>query len=67
MAVERGLNVGDIAPSYGEAEAGQAPPIRKYRSRLIIAEKTMERTKEGAWRGLEQSLARLRTDYFDIY
>ena len=67
MAVEAGLNMLDVAPSYGEAESRLGPLIGKYRSRLFIAEKTLERTREGAWRELKQSLARLGTDYFDIY
>lgn len=67
MAVEKGLNMVDIAPSYGEAEARLGPLISKYRNQLIVAEKTMERTKEGAWRELKQSLARLGVNYFDIY
>lgn len=67
MAVEKGLNMVDVAPSYGEAEARLGPLISKYRSKLVIAEKTMERTREGAWRELKQSLARLGVESFDIY
>lgn len=67
MAVERGLNMVDIAPSYGEAEARLGPLISEYRDKLVVAEKTMERTKEGAWRELKQSLARLGVRSFDIY
>ncbi len=67
MALEKGLNMVDIAPSYGEAELRLGPLISKYRSRLVIAEKTLERTREGAWRELKQSLARLGVDSFDIY
>lgn len=67
MALEKGLNMLDIAPSYGEAEARLGPLVRKYRSRLVIAEKTMERTREGAWAELKRSLERLGAGYFDIY
>jgi predicted aldo/keto reductase-like oxidoreductase len=41
--------------------------VRKYRSRLVIAEKTLERTREGAWAELKRSLERLGAGYFDIY
>ncbi|MEM1509852.1 MAG: aldo/keto reductase [Thermofilaceae archaeon] len=67
MAVERGLNMVDIAPSYSEAEVRLGPLISKYRDRLVIAEKTMERTREGAWGELKQSLIRLGVKNFDIY
>lgn len=66
-ALEKGLNMLDIAPSYGDAEARLGSLVRKYRSRLVIAEKTMERTKEGAWAELKRSLERLGAGYFDIY
>jgi len=66
-AVEKGLNMLDIAPSYGDAETRIGPLVRKYRSRLVIAEKTMERTREGAWAELKRSLERLGAGYFDIY
>ena len=57
----------DIAPSYGNAETYLGPIIHQYRNRLVIAEKTLERTKEGAWRELKTSLQRLGAKYFDIY
>jgi aryl-alcohol dehydrogenase-like predicted oxidoreductase len=43
-AINEGLNIIDIAPSYGEAEVRLGPLIKKYRDKLIIAEKTLERT-----------------------
>ncbi|MEM4501045.1 MAG: aldo/keto reductase [Thermofilaceae archaeon] len=67
MAIERGLNMVDIAPSYGEAEVRLGPLISRYRDKLVIAEKTLERTREGAFRELKQSLSRLNVKYFDIY
>ena len=66
-AVRRGLNIVDIAPSYGEAEVRLGPLIRKYRDRLVITEKTLERTREGAWRELKQTLSRFGVDYVDVY
>ena len=67
QALKEGLNMVDIAPSYGNAEINLGPIIHRYRNRLIIAEKTLERTKEGAWRELKTSLQRLGAKYFDIY
>ena len=67
MAVERGLNYVDVAPTYGEAEVRLGPLVRRYRDRLIVAEKTLERSWEGAWRELRRSLERLGCGYFDVY
>lgn len=66
-AVEKGINMIDIAPSYGEAENRLGQLIRKNRDRLIITEKTLERTSEGAWRELRQTLSRLGVKYLDVY
>ena len=66
-AIGRGVNMVDIAPSYGEAEDRLGDVIERYRARLVIAEKTLERSYEGAWRELRTSLKKLRAGYFDIY
>ncbi len=61
------INMVDVAPSYGEAEVRLKPWIKKFRSKVFLAEKTMERTKTGAWNELNRSLDRLGTSYFDLY
>ncbi|MGB9900592.1 MAG: aldo/keto reductase [Pseudothermotoga sp.] len=66
-AVERGINYFDVAPSYGDAEEKLGPALEPYRDQVFLACKTMERTKEGAWRELNESLKRLRTDHLDLY
>jgi aryl-alcohol dehydrogenase-like predicted oxidoreductase len=66
-AINRGLNMLDIAPSYGQAEIRLGKLMRKYRSKLVITEKTLERSKEGAWKELRRSLERLGAEYFDVY
>ena len=58
FALEKGLNMLDIAPSYGDAEVRAGPLVRKYRSKLVIAEKTLERTREGTWAELKRPLER---------
>lgn len=62
-----GINMIDVAPSYGEAESRISSWVKKYRDKFFISEKTQERSKEGAKRELEQSLKTLGTDYFDLY
>jgi aryl-alcohol dehydrogenase-like predicted oxidoreductase len=66
-ALDQGINMIDVAPSYGEAEVRLTPWIKKYRNKIFLAEKTMERTKTGAWNELNLSLKRLGTSYFDLY
>lgn len=66
-AIEKGLNMVDVAPSYGEAENRLGQFMRKYRNRLVISEKTLERTSEGAWRELRTTLSRFNVEYLDIY
>jgi len=66
-AIAQGVNTIDVAPSYGESEVRLHPWIQKIRDDIFVAEKTMERSKEGAWNELHRSLKRLGTSYFDLY
>ncbi|MFX0149744.1 MAG: aldo/keto reductase [Candidatus Hodarchaeota archaeon] len=65
--LNQGINMIDVAPSYGEAEVRLNPWIKKFRNKIFLAEKTLERTKTGAWNELNLSLKRLGTSYFDLY
>jgi predicted aldo/keto reductase-like oxidoreductase len=67
IALRYGVNTVDVAPSYGQAELRLASCVKKYRKRLFVAEKTMERSKEGAWAELRRSLRRLEINNFDLY
>lgn len=67
LVMKFGVNMLDIAPSYGEAEIRLRPWIEKYRNKFFIAEKTTMRTKEGAWKELKQSLENTQAKYFDNY
>lgn len=67
MAMDYGINMIDVAPTYGNAELRLKPWIQKYRDHFFLAEKTLKRTKKGAWRQLNRSLKQLDTKYFDLY
>ena len=67
LAMNHGINMIDVAPTYGKAEERLRPWIQKYRNNFFLAEKTLKRTKKGAWRQLNRSLERLDTSYFDLY
>lgn len=68
-AWDRGVNYYDVAPSYGdgEAETKLGPALEPYRKKAFLACKTTRRDAAGAQKEFEQSLRRLRTDYFDLY
>jgi len=66
-AVEKGINIIDVAPSYGDAESRLGKLIMKNRDKLVIAEKTLERTREGAWGELRKTLSRFQIENLDIY
>lgn len=65
--IEAGINHIDIAPSYGQAELRVGPWMPRERQRFFLGCKTGERSKEGAWKELRESLQRLQTETFDLY
>jgi len=67
LAMDHGINMIDVAPTYGNAEIRLNPWIGKYRNKFFLSEKTLKRKKKGAWRQLNKSLERLGTSYFDLY
>lgn len=67
LALNYGVNIVDVAPSYGEAESRLSKWVQRYRDKLFIAEKTLERTRDGALKELHSSLDKLGIEYFDLY
>mgnify|MGYP003482187045 CR=1 FL=1 len=65
--IEAGINHIDVAPSYGQAEIRIGPWMPRARGRFFLGCKTMERTKAGAWKEMQESLKRLQTEAFDLY
>ncbi len=66
-AIDRGVNYFDVAPSYGNAEDMLGPALEPYRNNVFLACKTNIRTAEAAETEFHESLAKLRTDHFDLY
>lgn len=71
-ALDLGVNFIDTARAYGTEEAvGNA--LSGVRQEVVISSKTLPRTREGLMTAeefaasLEKSLARLQTDYIDVY
>jgi predicted aldo/keto reductase-like oxidoreductase len=67
LALRRGVNHVDIAPSYGDAEENLGPLLPDHRDDLFLGCKTQRRNPEGVRAQLEESLRRLRTDHVDLY
>jgi aryl-alcohol dehydrogenase-like predicted oxidoreductase len=67
LALNRGVNHIDVAPTYGDAELGLGKWVKEYRKNIFLACKTRHRTKKEAADEMRRSLKRLQTDYFDLY
>ena len=65
-ALEAGINHFDVARDYGEAEVRLGAAMSRLRDRIFLATKTGERSREGAWRQINESLERLQTDRVDL-
>jgi predicted aldo/keto reductase-like oxidoreductase len=66
-AIDLGCNYFDVAPTYGNAEEMLGPAFEPYRKDCFLACKTHERHAEEAEKEINESLKKLRTDYFDLY
>jgi aryl-alcohol dehydrogenase-like predicted oxidoreductase len=67
-AVELGVNYFDTAAAYGKglSEAMFGRALRPHRDKVVIATKTKATDAAAVRESLEQSLARLQTDYVDV-
>ncbi len=65
-ALESGINHFDTAASYGDSELRLAPWMAEIRSQIFLSTKTEERSRDGARREIEASLARLQVDTVDL-
>lgn len=66
-ALELGIRYFDTAASYGPSEDYLGKVLPAYRSSVFLASKTDVRSRDGAWRELERSLKRLKTDRLDLW
>jgi aryl-alcohol dehydrogenase-like predicted oxidoreductase len=65
-ALDAGINHFDVAADYGDAELRLGPWMARIRHDIFLATKTGDRDEEGAWRSINRSLERLRTDHVDL-
>ena len=64
-AAELGINYFD--GRYGHSSAMQRPVIGQERDRFIVATKTVDHTRDGVLRRVDEELAELSTGYLDIF
>jgi hypothetical protein len=65
-AIDFGINYIDTASTYGDSEEKVGEVMKTRRKEVILATKTLQRDKDDAWREINTSLQRLKTDYVDI-
>lgn len=66
-ALDRGINFFDTARGYTDSEAKFGEVLKNNRSKVIIATKSMARTKDDMIKDIKTSLATLGVDYIDLY
>ncbi len=67
MAYDGGMRFFDTARAYTDSEEKLGEAFSGMRDKLYIASKTQAKTPEKLWEDLETSLAKLKTDYLDLY
>ena len=66
-AYEGGMTFFDTARGYSDSEEKLGKAFEGMRDKIFLASKTMAHTPEEFWSQLNTSLAKLNTDYIDIY
>jgi aryl-alcohol dehydrogenase-like predicted oxidoreductase len=64
-ALDLGVNYFDTARGYWDSEVKLGLALEGRRAEAIVSTKTGESAREDAWRQVNESLERLRTDYVD--
>lgn len=64
---EHGVNHIDVAPQYGNAQRLVGAWLEPRRDLFFLNCKTLERTRDGVWKDLENSLRLLHTDTIDLH
>ena len=67
LLLEYGVNHIDTAPMYGNAEKRIGSWMEQHRDDFFLATKSRNRSYEGAWKNLQNSLSQLKVDYIDLW
>lgn len=66
--IDRGVNLFDVGPTYGNAQNKLGPALKPYRDNIVLTCKTEpDNTKDEVRADIENSLEVLETEYFDVY
>lgn len=66
-ALELGITYMESARAYSGSEAYYGLSLGERRQQIFLASKAHERSAEGAWRQLHESLRHLKTDWLDLW
>lgn len=64
-AMELGITYFDTARGYRDSEVKIGIATQGKRDRVVLSTKTPVKTRDDAWRDIQESLERLQTDYID--
>ena len=67
MCLDYGVNHIDIAPGYSDSMERIAPWMPSLRSQMFLGCKTPMRTRDEAWRNVEDIMMRMNVDSFDLF
>ena len=67
VAVEQGINFIDTARAYTDSESKIGLALKDKRDKVVLATKSMSRSKEKMQEDIDASLSNLATDYIDLY
>jgi len=65
-ALDLGITYCDTAAAYYPSETYYGEVMAHRRSEVFLATKTADRTRDGAWQSIQQSLTNLQTDHVDL-
>lgn len=66
-ALDQGVTYCDTAPAYASSLDYYGAALTERRSRVFLASKTHDRTRDGSLRLLDESLKRLHTDHLELW
>jgi len=67
MCLDEGINHLDIAPGYADSMERIAPWMPNLKNKMFIGSKTPKRTRDEAWKNIEDIMNRMNTDSFDLF
>ena len=67
MCLDYGVNHIDIAPGYADSMERVAPWMPELRGDMFLGSKTPMRTRDEAWRNIEDIMNRMNVDSFDLF